>query len=226
MSAQLHNAISEIQKMPYFKNQHQTSAGAVHGHEDAIAQKFRESDFAEYKTENKLNGDLREWANTGDERKLRKATEDMPNGSFILQPGGTQSFPDILVKDFDGRFIAVEAKSSKNGYCPMWNDSIPKTKINAVYVLSSGKLNKTTVFMGKDVMTSEQEDLFNELESKIDELVKEYMIKAEELDKFGRGFVQKSRRQHWQVGKKDKTNYFTHKSKTQCEQSVMETAKG
>lgn len=228
MSIEFYNAISEIRKMPYFKNDHACSAGAKYGHEDAIAVRFQQANFHEYKVdkENKLNSVLREWANTGDERKLREATKDMPLGSFILQPGGSQSFPDLLVRDFDDRYLAVEAKSSKGGYCPMWNDSIPKTKIDAIYVLSSGRLNKTTVFLGKDVMSPEQEDLMNELEQNIDKLVKEHIVKMKELDKFHRGFVQKSRRQHWQVGDKTKTNYFTHSARDSCEQNVMETAKG
>ena len=226
MSTQLHNAIASILAMPYFKNEAHKSGGAVFGHEDAVAVKIKGAGFTEAQKTSypKLTkGLLKKWAETGDDTALRKATDGLADGSYIVQPAGSQGFPDVLVKDFNNRFVAVECKSGKNGQCPMWNDNTPKPQ--AIYVLSSGVQNATTIFMGKDVISPQEQTLMNELESKLTEVVKEYTIKLNAIDKFNRGWIQKARKQHFQGGGKDKTNYFTHATRTQCEKSALDYAK-
>ena len=42
------------------------------------------------------------------------------------------------------------------------------------------------------------------------------------IDKFGRGWVQKSRKQHFQGGKKEMTDYFSHPNRRQCEENVLQ----
>jgi hypothetical protein len=46
-----------------------------------------------------------------------------------------------------------------------------------------------------------------------------------EIDKFGRGWSQKSRKQHFQMGGGAKTNYFTHSSRQLCEYNALAYAK-
>jgi hypothetical protein len=225
MSTQFHTAISSIIEMPYYKNEHARSGGAVFGHEAAVAEKIKAGGFTEVdkKLYPKLTkGLLKKWAESSNDLDLRAATVGLPDGSYILQPAGSQGFPDILVKDFGNRFVAVECKSGKDGVCPMWNDNVPKPE--TVYVLSSGKLNQTTVFMGRDVISPEEQKLMDEQEAVIAKIVKEYNQKMTAIDKFGRGWLQKSRKQHFQGGGKAKTNYFTHSSRTQCEQNALDFA--
>jgi hypothetical protein len=220
---QLHNAITNILAMSYFKNENARSGLTVNGHEDAVAVKFRDAGFSELaKTAYpKLKkGLLKKWAETGDDTELRKATAGMPVGTFILQPAGTQGFPDVLVKDFGDRFVAIECKSGKSGLCPMWNDNIPKP--DTIYILSSGIKNETTIFMGRDVITPEECALMDEQEAAIAKVVKEYNLKMKDIDKFGRGWHQKSRKQHFQGGGNAKTNYFTHPNRKQCETNALE----
>ena len=52
---------------------------------------------------------LKKWATTRDDTALRAATKGLPVGSYILQPAGTQGFPDVLVKVklYELRFAAV-----------------------------------------------------------------------------------------------------------------------
>jgi hypothetical protein len=223
MSIQFHSAITSILAMPYFKNEHAQSGGSTHGHEDAVAEKIKASEFTQVnkKLYPKVTKSLlKKWATNGDDTALRKVTAGLPVGSFILQPAGSQGFPDILIKDFGDRFIGVECKSGKNGLCPMWNDNLPKP--NIVYVLASGKKNQTTVFMGRDVISEEERKLMDEQEAAIAEIVKSFNAKMSAIDQFGRGWNQKSRKQHFQTGGAAKTNYFTHASRAQCEQNVLD----
>jgi hypothetical protein len=223
MSTQFHTAVKSILEMPYFKNEHARSGGAVFGHEAAVAEKIKAAGFSEVDKQlyPKLTKSLlKKWAENGNDQDLRAATAGLPDGSYILQPAGSQGFPDILVKDYGNRFVAVECKSGKDGVCPMWNDNLPKPE--TVYVLSSGKMNQTTVFMGRDVITPEEQQLMDEQEAEIAKIVKEYNKKMSAIDKFGRGWVQKSRKQHFQGGGKAKTNYFTHATRSQCEQNALD----
>ena len=225
MSSQLHSAISEILKMPYFKNENARSGGAVFGHEEAVAVKIRDAGFIEIQKTSypRLKKSLlSDWAESGDDTELRKATTSLAVGTFILQPAGSQGFPDVLVKDFNDRFVAIECKSGKNGQSPMWNDNVPKP--STIYVLSSGARDATTVFMGRDVITPEEQTLMNEQEEAIAKVVKEYNKKMASIDKFNRGWNQKSRKQHFQGGGGAKTNYFTHPSRQICEDNALKYA--
>jgi hypothetical protein len=105
----------------------------------------------------------------------------------------------------------------------MWNDNLPKP--NTIYVLSSGIQDATTVFMGRDVISPEEQALMDEEEAEIAKIVKKYNQKMSAIDKFNRGWLQKSRKQHFQGGGNAKTNYFTHSSRTQCEVNALDFAK-
>lgn len=226
MSKQLHSAMTQILAMPYFKNEQAKSGGAHFGHEEAVAIRIKAAGFTEIQksTYPKLTkGLLKKWARSGDDTELRKVTKGMAVGSYILQPAGSQGFPDILVLDFNDRFVAVECKSGQNGLCPMWNDSLPNP--DTIYVLSSGKVNQTTLFLGKDVITDAeiQTQIAFWKEQKLLEAKYRAIIKP--LDTFNRGWDIKGRPQNFQGGGADKTNYFTHKSRKQCEANALGFAK-
>ena len=225
MSTNLHSALTEILAMPYFKNEHAQSGGAKYGHEDAVALRIKSAGFTEFsksKFKALSKSLLKEWADSDDDTLLQQVLANLPAGSYIAQPAGSQGFPDILVKDFCGRFVAVECKSGKNGQTPMWNDNVPKQK--AIYVLSSGKLNATTVFLGRDVITQAQYDIMAQQEKEIEQVVAKYALLMEQADSLKRGFLQKSRKQHFQMGGGRKTNYFKHADRIKCEQNVLDYA--
>lgn len=208
--------------MPYFKNEHARSGTSVHGHEDAVAIKLGDSGFTEIQKTaypKITKGLLKKWAETGDDTDLRKVTNTLANGTYIVQPAGSQGFPDILVRDFNDRFVALECKSGKNGQCPMWNDNVPKPM--TIYILSSGIQNATTVFMGRDVITEAEQKLMDEQEAAIAKIVKFYNDKMVGIDVHKRGWLQKSRKQHFQGGGGAKTNYFTHVSREACETNAL-----
>jgi hypothetical protein len=225
MSVQLNQAVQEILNMPYYKNGHAKSGTVVHGHEDAVANILPNFGFTQVYKENykKVSKKLlSNWAKTGDDTSLQKNAVEMPLGSYILQPAGTQGFPDILVKDFNGRFVAIECKSVNKGGNPMWNDSLPRP--HAIYVLNSGKYNGTTLFLGKDVISQEELDLMQEQIKEMEKVVEKFNLLGAKIDKFNRGWCQKSRRQHFQFGGKEKVNYFTHVDRAKCEHNVLQYA--
>jgi hypothetical protein len=223
MSIQLHDAMRNILAMPYYKNENARSGEVVHGHEAAVALRIKDLGFTEVHSSQfkKLKSILKKWARSGDDSDLRKATAGIKPGSYILQPSGTQGFPDILVLDFNNRFVAVECKSMKN-YCPMWNDSLPNP--NALYVLASGKYNETTIFLGRDVISQEEYDLMAEQEEAFAQIVKKYNPKMKSVDVHNRGWLLKSRKQYFQQGGEATTNYFKHENRAICEANALEYA--
>jgi hypothetical protein len=222
MCEKLGKAGEKILAMGYYKNENARSGDYNPGHEDAIAdvlvsegfQKFVQNDFPNLKRR-----DLKTWWEGGFGNQLDEVLSDMPNGSFILQPGGTQSFPDLLVKDFNGRFVALEAKSGK-GTHPMWNDSTPKP--GAAYVMSSGRLNESTMFMGEDVITTEEQDCINRYNLLFEELKQKCAEEMSTVNNKNRGWLYSHRRQFFQQGGADKTNYFTHPDRKDCEKKTLE----
>ena len=227
MSKQLHSALTQMLGMGYYANQNARSGGADYGHERAVAEVlvangFTEADRGLFPKMKK--GLLKKWSG-GDlkaEATLTQMTQTLAPGSIIVQPAGSQGFPDILVKDHGGRLIALECKSGKNGLCPMWNDNVPRQ--NALYVLSSGLANATTLFLGKDVITQSTYDLMTQQEAEIAAIVKKYNLLMSQADTHGRGWVQKSRKQHFQGGGAQYTNYFTHADREKCEKSALKWA--
>jgi hypothetical protein len=146
---------------------------------------------------------------------------DLLKLAFVLIPAGTQGFPDILIKDFSGNLISIECKSS-TGFCPMWNDNVPRQ--DTIYVFSSKKANATTAFLGSDVITQSTYNQFSDMEKEISNIIRQFKERLEHADKFNRGWIQKSRKQHFQQGGNSKTNYFDHCDRVKCEQNVLSFA--
>jgi hypothetical protein len=227
MSEKLHSAITAVLAMPYFKNQHARSGTTDYGHERAVADVLKEHGYNEHKREDypKLKkGSFKKWLDDHSDTEVLEATAGLPNDCFILQPAGTQSFPDVILKDSDGRLIPIECKSGQNGTCPMWNDNLPK--LNAIYVLASGLMNQTTVFMGQDVITQEDLDLMRLQEQAVAKVTAQFNAQMASVDVKSRGWIQKQRKQHFQGGGAAKTNYFTHKDRRQCEENVLQYVLG
>ena len=74
---------------------------------------------------------------------------------FVLQPFGSQSYPDFAVFD-GGRLICMETKFSERGQgSPFWNSGLPRQR--GIYVFAAtGKRNDITFFRGCDVVTEEE----------------------------------------------------------------------
>ena len=234
MSIQLHKAMVSILAMPYFKNEAHKSGKVKFAHEEAVAAKISAAGFTEVqkklypKLTKKL---LKKWAETGDDTHLRAACVGLKEGSYILQPASSQGFPDILVldftnkednnKDIPARFVAIECKSTK-GTCPKWNDNAPKP--NGIYVLASGSLNETTIFMGRDVITPATQKRINKLQEDWKKLTDTCKDELAVMDPLDRGFVADPRISFNQIGGAKKSNYFTHSNRQVCQDNTLSYA--
>ena len=104
----------------------------------------------------------------------------------------------------------------------MWNDNLPKPC--AIYVLSSGKANETTLFLGKDVISKEMLNSQREMIEELNDIVLKYKKANKLLDKYKRGWDIKFRPQNFQCGGIKQTNYFIHPNRALCEKNVLEYA--
>jgi len=193
--------LDDLRNMPYFKNYAATS-GAVHNiskHEDAVKDIF-------------IKHGLREHS------KTQKHT--LPPMSFVSQPNGTQKGPDFLVRFGCHVVYNFECKSTDNNSTPLYNSG--GIKQDFIYVYSAAKYNKTTLYIGGDVCSLEQQRLIDELVQRQNELAKEYNSRIKEADVTRRGVYYYTRPMISQRGGAELTDYFTHPDRKRCELRVYD----
>ena len=209
------NLFDDIKKMPYYRNYAATS-GAVHNiskHEDALKDMLTKHGFKEL---TKPKGITKEiiwsWINN-------PSLASMPSMTFISQPCGTHDNPDFIVKIEANIVFGLECKSSDQTKFPMYNSG--GLTQNYVYVYCSAVTNQTTIYVGKDIVTLEQQKLIDEhIENsrKLDELLNK---KLDLLDTNHRGVCYYSRPMICQHGGAEFTDYFNHEKRIQCEENVL-----
>ena len=136
---------------------------------------------------------------------------------YQSQPNGIQNFPDFRVNLPNGKhYVDVECKSSKKAM-PTYNCGLPHS--HGIYIFSSSKYNKTTVFRGRDVVSEEKRTLYSAMHSEMNEVLEKY--RSEEDWNDDRGFDFFIRNMYTQKGGSQKTDYFLHKDRKQCEDNVI-----
>jgi len=204
----------DIRAMPYFKN-HAATTGFVHApacHEDAIEKKLIKHGFKEVRLPVGISKKEAEtWIDNPDLAKI-------PRGSYILQPFGTHQSPDFIIRGECGKIIFLEAKSSK-GTCPMYNSG--GVKPGYIYVFCSEKTNQTTIYLGKSIITIEQNKIIEELKQQIKALVVVANEKLKMTDINDRGICFYPRAMINQAGGKSFTNYFDHENRKTAEDEVF-----
>lgn len=219
MSIQLYNAFQDIRNLPYHKNDHSTSGKREDRHEYVVAESFVKHGFTQVSLSNNIKRkDIQSFKKTEDSSVL----PDILPGSIVLQPCGSQSYPDILLRDFDGTYYCIECKSTKSGGTPMWNDN-PASHQNGLYILSSGSYNKTTFFKGSDVFPQAMLEILEKRAIAQAELDARFNAELAAADCYNRGWKANCRLQHNQAG--DGANYFTHPDIIKCEEAVLEFVK-
>jgi len=211
----------EIKAMPYFRN-YAAAGGAVHNkanHETAVADVFLRNGLVEWNPDNQFRKAHPRWTEMIHGWIDRPETAiDMPLNSFMIQPCGTHKNPDFIAKFGENQVIGVECKSS-NGTCPMYNSG--SIKQNYIYVFTSERVNATTIFVGRDVMSLEQQRIMDELEAKHRELDQEYNARLRAIDIHHRGLNFATRPMIGQSGGAAFTDYFKHTEREICENNVF-----
>lgn len=161
----------------------------------------------------KLSGKERDAAlETGSLSKLK-------NGEYLSQPCGKNDSPDFIVKHKDKLYF-IECKSTNSGTKPMYNGGLPKDKY--IYILSSNKYKKTTVFFGNHVVTEKMRKKYKDFLTKIYEIENQLVKELENLgDNNPLGLSYYVRDMYCHKGKNNKTNYFKHKERQNFEQEVL-----
>jgi hypothetical protein len=143
-------AFQKISEMPYYKNEAAKSGNVSFGHEDAVC-----NILVEYTKFTVIDGDspfLKKMKNfkfvkSNDLKLISEWLENVPNGTIIRQPCGSQKFPDFIIK-FNNKYIFIECKSKANNNKakkprktlierkaggPMWNEGFPSKK-DCIYI--------------------------------------------------------------------------------------------
>ena len=141
---------------------------------------------------------------------------------YVYQPRGPQQFPDFEIPSRWGT-IKLECKSSQ-GAAPMYNSGRPHA--DGLYVFTSKNslprvsgVEDTTIFWGDDVLTEQKHKLYDMMLQEMKDVELRWKSHPDWED--ARGFDFYLREMYTQKGKADKTNYFTHKDRKQCEQNVF-----
>ena len=236
MTTQLHDSFKDILAMPHYANAASSGLNRLDSHELALCSVFEANGYKrieQFSMGVNKNGKtvklltypklkkkalLRAVASSNKQAELELLCGDMPPGTYVHQPAGSQSFPDFLIRDFSGTFIVVEAKSGA-GAGPVWNDSLPKA--GAVYVMSSGKHNASTVWLGEDWISTEESAIFEQLYKDIARLVTKANASLAALNTHQRGFQYYARNKHQQAGSQEYTDPFQHPRRAECEAHVL-----
>lgn len=211
MISPLSQVFAAFLKMPYYKNA-AAASGAIHTHakhEDALKETMIGHGYSVWvptKALKKKDADSPTFA------------EDMPVGSFVEQPFGSQSAPDFFIKTENSKVVALEAKSSV-GPMPLYNSG--GVKSNYFYAFCCQKFNQTTIFKGADIIDDAQQKLLDDYIAEEKKRVDILNGKLKTLDLTGRGISYYARPMIGQSGGEKLTNYFTHKSRCQVEKRAI-----
>ena len=242
MSQQLQTFINDVLGMPHYGNDNAGSGQKFNSHEDALADRLVANGYSEVvQTGYRINRNGKKVKSRKfpalTKKSLRQAIDSanrqaeiaklvsflgVPGllpGQFIRQPCGSQSFPDFLICDTLGTFVIVEAKSG-NGVVPAWNDSLVKK--DCIYIFSSGRYNRTTVFLGQDVLDPAREKILNDTHEQVRQIMEQAKLALEATpDVFNRGFGYYARPKFEQGGGNDKSDFFKHTDRDKCETNVL-----
>ena len=149
------------------------------------------------------------------------------NNSYLMQPYGSQNYPDFLVFT-NNHILPIELKYSKGkSISPMWNGNLPK--YNGIYIFASNGKKDITFFIGNDVLPHEErKELVHFWEKTRQEKDKytDYLRNKTEIGdyEFNRGFniyIRETYMQSTSINKKAQLNYFEADDREKIEDLVI-----
>ena len=206
MKTNLHAFLKDALNMEFAAGGYQHS-----DHEEGVENLLKENGFKKSKLK-KISKIQRDNALAGGDIPLLK------EGEYISQPTGKNDSPDFIVR-YKGKLYFIECKSSEEPH-PTYNGGRPKE--DYIYIFSSGKVNETTLYYGRDILNDQVRDLYDELLRKNEENYKWFKSQLALVDN-PRGFDYYERHMYTQSGGAEFTNYFTHKDRMICEENVLQS---
>jgi hypothetical protein len=146
----------------------------------------------------------------------------LKNNEYIYQPTGKNGSPDFIVR-FNGKLYFIECKTNSSSTHPVYNGGLPIPEY--IYIFTSGKTNKTTIFYGEDVLKEPKRTLYTKLIEEINIILKLYQAMPEWKNDC-RGFDFYIRNMYTQSGGEKKTDYFKHYERVICEKNVLNSIGG
>ena len=135
--------------------------------------------------------------------------------NYESQPNGIQASPDFRVTLPTGKSVDIECKSSKQTY-PTYNGGLPKEGV--VYIFSSKRYDKTTVFFADDIVTKKKRTQLSTLVEELNSVLKSHQQDSDWQDDRGFDFYIRNMYVQNGAGKKD---YFRHSDRQRCENNVL-----
>lgn len=213
----LYNAVKEMLNLSYIGNNSVSSNTVNNGHENSVCNILKKHKFKQMNMLPDIKRvDALKWI------KEPKLAHKIPNGKFIYQPFGTNNSPDFIIKASDKTIIFLEAKSSKTSY-PLYNSG--GVNSDFIYIFTSKKTDESTIYMGSDIITPQQQSLINEHINNARKKDKELNDKLKNLDVNNRGICFYTRPMINQSGGEKFTNYFKHDYRSNAENNVLNRLK-
>ena len=126
--------------------------------------------------------------------------------------------------NINDRIYAFECKSTtRNIFKPVYNSGGIKPPY--IYIFTNERYN-TTLYLGHDIITPEQQIVIDELITQQRELQDEYNQRLRELDTNNRGVSYYTRPMINISSPARVTNYFTHNDRERCEKNVLKFLEG
>lgn len=214
----IRKVVSILLKSKYYKNQAVASSTITCiSHEKYISSILKECGFREVEKPKKLTRkDTMKWI------KNPELSTMLEEGTYISQPFGTQASPDFIIKINSKFVLFLEAKSSKE-YYPQYNSG--GVNFNFLYVFCSEKTDETTIFLGKDIITPEQNERIAKHIKEARERDEVFNEEMKKIDKINRGWEYYTRPMFVQKGGKIFANYFEHSDREKVEQNALKWLK-
>ena len=202
----------DIISMPYFRNHKAAAANEhiIYSHEESVERIFKNNGLNAVRTKLLRNEKKDLILQNDPQSKLAKM-------SYVKQPYGPQNSPDFIIKCHNTVF-AFECKSSKRSV-PIYNSG--GLSRHYIYIFCSERSNQTTIYMGDDIVTKEQNQLIDEYVMERRESDYNFNKKLASIDTNKRGINFYTRPMIGQKGGRYFTNYFTHQYRSLAEGNVF-----
>lgn len=139
---------------------------------------------------------------------------------FIVQPSGSQNYPDFMV--FDKSYIyGIEVKYSTGKQLkPMWNSGLPRQ--NGIYIFGCFGVSDITFFIGRDVVSAEEAEEMHKFFGKVKEHQEQFNETKMQEQKYGFAVYVRKAFEQKKTNPKAIIDYFGNPNRAALEKKVID----